>query len=79
LAGTYNVFANYRLAFWDRNLQKDYTFAISECMLSEKDDVKSPILRVQMGHLKFFAYRNRTMMINEELVQAIFDAKVHKI
>jgi hypothetical protein len=46
LAGTYNLFANYRLAFWDKNLHKEYTFKISDCSLSDKDDTKSPILRV---------------------------------
>jgi hypothetical protein len=64
LKGSFNVFAFARMNFFERNIAREYVFEMKDCGLSEMDNPNSPIIRLQMGDKKFYAYRNRTMMIN---------------
>jgi hypothetical protein len=64
LKGSFNVFAFARMNFFERNIAREYVFEMKDCGLSEIDSPNSPIIRLQMGEKKFYAFRNRTMMIN---------------
>ena len=64
LKDSFNVFAFARMNFFERNIAREYVFEMKDCGLSEMDNPNSPIIRLQMGDKKFYAYRNRTMMIN---------------
>lgn len=36
-------------------------------------------MRLKLGNMKFFAHRNRTIMINEELLNAVINPQVNRI
>lgn len=60
-----NLFAQIRLRFADQTqVRREYIVDIKDCRFSEKDKPDSPILRIEIGDLKLFAHRNRTIMIN---------------
>ena len=68
-----NIFAKIRLIFLDKSLKSEYVFPISECKLCEKNNTESSLIRLELSGKKFFAHRQRTIMINEELVKAVFN------
>ena len=72
-----NIYAKVRLSFFEKQLKTEYTFKISECSYDEKNDPTSNLARLQLGSMKFFCHRSRTLMINEELLTAVLHPKVH--
>jgi hypothetical protein len=64
LNGSFNLFAFARMNFFERNIAREYVFEMKDCGLSEKDNPNEHIIRLQMGDKKFYAHRNRAMMIN---------------
>jgi len=60
-----NIFAFFRLNFVDKDVVKrEYIVDIKDCKFSEKDKPDSTILRIEIGDLKLFAHRNRTLFVN---------------
>lgn len=75
-----NLFAHARLAFADKeHVKKEYVVDIKDCRFSDKDRADSAILRIEIGDLKLFAHRQRTIMQNEDLVRAVFTPEVERI
>ena len=52
---------------------------IADCKFSDKDKPDSTILRIEIGDLKLFAHRNRTISVNQDLVRAVFTPEVRRI
>lgn len=57
-----NIFAQIRLRFVDKNVKKEYTFPISECGFCEKNNPTDTLMRLQLGGMKFYAHRSRTVL-----------------
>lgn len=75
-----NLIAQARLAFADKEaVKKEYIVDIKDCQFAAKDDPESHILRIEIGDLKLFAHRQRTIIINQNLVRAVFTPEVHRI
>ena len=75
-----NLFAQARFAMADREtVRKEYIVAIKDCQFSEKDKADSSILRIEVGSLKLFAHKQRTIMQNTDLVKAVFTPEVERI
>ena len=74
LHNTLNIFALTRLNVFDRGtVQREYTFDIKECSVSERNDSDDNyILRLQAGDKKFFLHKARTVHYNQDLVKAVF-------
>lgn len=76
-----NLFAQLRLKFAANTTQvrKEYIVDIKDCRFSDKDKSDSPILRIEIGELKLFAHRNRTILNNQDLVRAVFTPEVTRV
>ena len=60
-----NLFALARLNFVDREaIKREYIVDIKDCKFSDKDEPGSTILRIEIGDLKLFAHRNRTIFVD---------------
>jgi hypothetical protein len=57
----------------------EYIFDIKDAVFAMKDDPDKYIMRLEIQGKKFFAHRNRTKEINNEIISAIFHPKVHEI
>ena len=75
-----NLFAQARLQMADKEaVRKEYVVDIKDCKFSDKDKADSAILRIEIGDLKLFAHRSRTILNNADLVRAVFTPEVHRI
>lgn len=75
-----NLFAHARLNFVDRDVVKrEYIVDIKDCKFSDKDKPDSTILRIEIGDLKLFAHRNRTIYVDQDLLRAVFTPEVERI
>uniref|UniRef100_A0A7S3HVX7 Uncharacterized protein n=1 Tax=Favella ehrenbergii TaxID=182087 RepID=A0A7S3HVX7_9SPIT len=75
-----NLFAMARLQFVDQEaVKREYIVDIKDCQFSDKDKPDSTILRIEVGELKLFAHRNRTIYVNSDLLRAVFTPEVHRI
>ena len=75
-----NLFALIRLNFIkSEDVRKEYTFDIKDIKFADEDNVDSPIMRLEADGQQFFAHRNRTIMMNPALMQAIGHKDVNKI
>ena len=45
-------------------VRKEYVVDIKDCKFSDKDKADSAILRIEIGDLKLFAHRSRTILNN---------------
>ena len=60
-----NLFAQMRLQVADKEfVKKEYIVDIKDCKFSDKDKADSSILRIEIGDIKLFAHRNRTISVN---------------
>lgn len=78
---TMNVFAQAKLKL-DSNhsdLAKVYVFPIEECEIASDDRPDSPWMRLSIVGRKFFLHRNRTELLNTDLVKAVFTKEVTRI
>ena len=75
-----NLFAQARLLTASKDsVKKEYIVDIKDCKFSDKDKADSAILRIEIGDLKLFAHRQRTIAQNEDLVRAVFTPEVERI
>ena len=75
-----NLFAQARLQLSDQeSVKKEYIVDIKDCKFSDKDKPDSAILRIEIGDLKLFAHRSRTILNNQDLVRAVFTPEVQRI
>lgn len=61
------------------SVKKEYIVDIKDCKFSEKDKPDSAIMRIEIGDVKLFAHRNRTITVNHDLVRAVFTPEVRRI
>lgn len=74
-----NIFAKLRLAFVDKTIKREYIFNISECGYSDNHSPDNTLMRLQLGNLKFYAHKSRSVVNNEELVKAVLHPDVKRI
>ena len=60
-------------------VKTEYIVDIKDCKFSDKDKADSAILRIEIGDLRLFAHRNRTIAKNDDLVRAVFTPEVERI
>ena len=75
----YNLFTNFRLMFIDKNLKREYVFPISECKYDTNNKMDNTLTRLDLGGMKFFSHKARTVYTNDELMKAVLHPDVHRI
>ena len=74
-----NIYASLqslRLGFRPRST---YTFPISACVCQPDNNFSDQVWRLQGGNTKFYCQSTRTLVSNQELMQAIFNKDIEKI